>query len=424
MNPLVRLDTSEDTPQILQAIHQTWLGKEPPDPDDARQVRDGFAYYYENFSEYTSGKIGLAEIDGEIASVAGIIPFPVGSGSFHPQAAQLNPVGTRREFRKRGLASACIRLLCEHLKEQGCSLFFVAGVSWFYPKLGFYPAFDEYSASCPISRLREISPSASVRPFIDADAAQFLHVYENAPHQNLLHLQRDEHWIKKKILERDDLPLGTIQRDDLLLSVRDSVATGYAVLKRDESALTLQELRAFDRDSLLALLKAAAAIGTPLVIDELTIQHAIPGEAIQPLALELDGRATVTHPSYLMLKILSVEKLFTAMLPLFRERVARSSWIGIPFTLTVESHGETVTLSSSEEGEFSVHSAPNPNESLTIPDPALVQLFTGHRTIEELADSDACPSFNLDKIDLLSVLFPRHYPIFSRRTIISAARRK
>jgi len=82
MNPLVRLDTSVDTPRILQAIHQTWLGKEPPDPEDAREVRDDFAYYYENFSEYTSKKIGLAEVDGEIVSLSSSekgIPCVVGT---------------------------------------------------------------------------------------------------------------------------------------------------------------------------------------------------------------------------------------------------------------------------------------------------------------------------------------------------------
>ena len=410
MNTLVRLDTSEDTPRILQAIHQTWLGKEPPDPDDAREVRDGFAYYYENFSEYTSQKIGLAEVDGEVASIAGIIPFPVDSGLFHPQAAQLNPVGTRREYRRRGLASACIRLLCEHLKKQGCSFFFVAGVSWFYPKLGFYSAFDEYCATIPVSSLYEISPIASVRPFTAPDAAQFLYVYENAPHQNLLHLRRDEHWIEKKILERDDLPLGTIRRDDLLLSIRDEAVTGYAVIERSKSALTFQELRAQNRDSLLALLKAAAKIGTSSDIVEFTVQHAAPGELIHPLALELGGWVTVTHPLYLMLKILSVEKLFTDMLPLFKERIARSSWAGTPFTLAIESHGETVSLSNSQEADLSVQPMPNPSGILAIPDPALVKLLTGHRTVEELADSGACPLFNRDQIDLPNILFPRHYP--------------
>jgi hypothetical protein len=53
---------------------------------------------------------------------------------------------------------------------------------------------------------------------------------------------------------------------------------------------------------------------------------------------------------------------------------------------------------------------PNPSGILAIPDPALVKLLTGHRTVEELADSGACPLFNRDQIDLLNILFPRHYP--------------
>ena len=410
MEPRIRLDTGADTPRIIEAIHQTWLGKDPPDEEDAREVRDGFAYYYEHFPEYTSDKIAIAEVDGEIASFAGIIPFPVEKGSFSLKAGQLNPVGTRREFHSRGISSACIRFLCDHLKEQGHSLFFVCGVSWFYPKLGFYPTFDEYTATIPISSLQEAPARTRVRPFVMEDAEQFLSIYERTPDQNLFHLRRDLHWVQKKILRRDVLPIGTIHLDDVLVSEQGGAVTGYAFLEKGENSVSLQEFRALNRDGLLSLLKTVAEIGSSRGAGEVRIRHAVPGEMIYPLALDLGGKITVTHSRHLMLKILSVENLFTSMRELFQKRITCSAWAGKPFSLAIESHEEKVSLSSCGEGDLSVQPAIDATGILSIPDPALVHLFTGHRTLFQQIDAGDCPNFDEEDNSLLDVLFPRHCP--------------
>lgn len=422
MSPRIRLDTPSDTRRIIEAIHRIWLDGEPPDEEDAREVRDGFAYYYENFSEYTSGQIALAEVDDEIVSMAGIIPFPVASGSFTPQAAQLNPVGTRRKCREKGLASACIRLLCEHLREQGGSLFFVSGVPGFYPKLGFYPAFDRYQATLPVARLHELQTPTDVRPFSPRDAEPLLQLYERPPHQNLLHLRRDRHWIGKKILSTPSLPLGTIHRDDVLVAIREGLLTGYAFLEKSADSLALTELRARHRQDHLALLKTAAASASRRKIVEIQIDHAVPTEPLFPLALELGGRISTTCHRSKMLKILSVERLFTSMRKIFTERVTRSSWADKPFSLTIDSHGEQVVIENTGDGNLSIHPAsgkraPRPDDStsgeemnLAIPAPALVQLFAGHRTVCRLIDGDNCPDFGETANSLLQTLFPEHYP--------------
>jgi len=411
MQPKIRLDTPEDTPRIVEAIYEIclWDNQGNRDEADAREVQDGFAYYYENFPEYTSGRIALAEVDGEIASLAGIIPFPVRKGDFSIKAAQLNPVGTRRECRHQGLASACIRLLCDHLKRQGYSIFFVCGVPWFYPRLGFNPAFDEYTATVPTDRLKDISPPARVRPFRMEDAAQFLAIYEGAPDQNLLHLRRDRRWIDKKILKRQILPLGTIHGEDILLSTQEDRG-GYVALDKGGDLLSIKEIRAWSRGGLLSLLHAAAEIGISQNVAEIEIRHAVPGETLHSLILDLGGRVTLTHPRHLMLKILSVSGLFASLREVFQDRIAPSAWAEKSFSVTIESHGEKVTLAGSGGAGPSIHVARGKSKTLKVPDPALVRLFTGHRTINELIDTGVCPDFGKEDNSLLHALFPRHYP--------------
>ena len=409
MNRRIRQATRKDVPEVLDVIYQAHL----PDEEDAREVRDSFAYYY-NFSEYPPERIAVAEVDGKIVSMAGVIPFPVQKEGFHVKAAQLNPVMTLQEYRRRGLASGCINFLCDLLKKQGYSIFFVAGVPGFYPRLGFHPVLDGFEGSIPSHRLKSLQLEAQVRQARMEDAERILHIYQSTPGKNLFSIHRDRQWIRRKILDwkRDFLPIGTIHVKNILLSTKDGCCGSYAFVKEGTHIIHIEEIKAVSREHLLSLLKAVGEMAMSKEINEIEIDHTVPGESLYPLVLDLGGRITVSTKYSHMLKILSVKSsLFSSMQQTFQKRIAESEWNSKSFSLTMESHEEKVTFANRKE----LHIFPggpkgNPEPTIKISAEVLTHLIAGHRTIYELIGNGSCPDYGETVNSILHTLFPKQYP--------------
>jgi len=412
LNRIIRQATEKDMPMIPDTIYQIWLAGNGGDEADAREVSGGLCYYY-NFPEYPPESIAVAEVDGKIVSLAAVIPFPIQKDDFYVKAAQLNPVGTMREYQNQGLASGCIEFLCDLLRKQGYSVFFVCGLPGFYPRLGFYPVMDGFSGSIKPNNLKNLQTEAQIQQARMEDAEEILRIYQNSPGNNLLSVHRDKQWIQRKILdwERGSLPLGTIHIEDLALSTKDGRCGGYALVKKWKNAVSIEEIRAVDREHLLSLLKAAGETATSRGIEEIGINHTIPGEPLYLLIPDLGGRISVSKYSHQMLKILSVESLFTSMQQTFQKRIAQSGWDGKAFSLTVESHDEKVTFTNGKELRiFSGDPRSNTESSIKISSEGLTHLFAGHRTIHELIENGNCPDYGEIINSILHALFPKQYP--------------
>ena len=398
--------------EIPNIIYQIWLARDNRDEADAREVSECFAYYY-GFPEYPPESVVVAEVDGRIVSLAGVIPFPIQKNDFHVKAAQLNPVGTMREYQNQGLASRCIEFLCDLLRKQGYSIFFVCGVPGFYPRLGFYPVIDGFSGDIKLDRLKNLQTQTQIRQAQMEDAEEILRIYQNTPGNNLLSVHRDKQWIQRKILdwEHSSLPIGTIHIQDLLLSTKDGHYGGYALFKKRKNAISVEEIRAVDREHLLSLLKAVGEMAASGDIERIGINHTIPGEPLYSLILDLGGWISVSRYYHQMLKILSVEVLFTSMQQTFQKRVVQSGWAGKAFSLTIKSHGERVTFTNGKELRIlSGDLEGNTESSVEIPAEGLTQLFAGHRTIHELIESSNCPDCGETINSILHALFPKQYP--------------
>ncbi len=396
---------------IPDTIYQIWLDGKNENKADAREVSGGLCYYY-NFPEYPPGSIAVAEVDGKIVSLAAVIPFPIQKDDCHVKAAQLNPVGTVGQYRNQGLASGCIEFLCDLLRKQGYSVFFVCGIPGFYLRLGFYPVMDGFSGSIKPNNLKDLQAETQIQQARMEDAEKILRIYQNAPGNNLLSVHRDKQWIQRKILdcERGFLPLGTIHIEDLILSTKDGHCGGYALVKKWKGAVSIEEIKAVNREHLLSLLKAVGEIAASRNIKEIGINHTIPGEPLYSLILDLGGRISVSKYYHQMLKILSVESLLTSMQQTFQKRIAQSAWDGKAFSLTIESHDERVTFTNGKELRiFSGDPKGNVESTIKIPAVGLTHLFAGHRTIHELIESGNCPDNGETINSILHALFPKQY---------------
>ena len=98
-----RFATEQDVENMIEAIYDIWLNQEGGSVEDAIEVSEGFAYYYRNFPDYTDHRVVLA-IDTDTGLIAGLAGYLEHSllEMPHVKAVQMNPVGVRKEYRRRG----------------------------------------------------------------------------------------------------------------------------------------------------------------------------------------------------------------------------------------------------------------------------------------------------------------------------------
>lgn len=181
-----RFATENDIENIIKAIYDIWLHQDNSSISDAIEVSEGFAYYYRNFPDYTNNKIVLA-IDTTtevIVGLAGYLDYPLLELP-EIKAAQLNPVGVRKEYRRNGIAGKCSEFLCSYLKENGYSFILVCGVPYLYPQIGFHPVFSFNKAEFNLPLKLDYPSDISVEKADLNTIANVLDIYKKSKKGNL-----------------------------------------------------------------------------------------------------------------------------------------------------------------------------------------------------------------------------------------------
>ncbi len=406
-----RFANENDIHEIIEVIRQSFLkASDEVDEDDANKTAETFAYYY-NFDEYLPEYINIAENDDRIVSMAGIIPLSLEKNRAEIKAAQLNPVATLNEYRNKGIAARCIENLCNLLRNDGYSLFYVCGHPNYYSKLGFVPVFNAYRSRISLERLLNITSKAKVIEYSKEYNEQIIEVYKKSVSQNLLKVERNLSWINRKIVDNKDgeYPFCTTLDKNILLSTIDGKITGYLLLNDNNTEVEVEEIKALNTDSILALLKGLERIGEARGVDEIEISDTVPEEIAHRILLDLGGEVKKVNVKAFMLIILSVANLLISMEEEFYQRINSSELAEKPFDLVIKCDDERVRLNYAKELKI-VKDKDDETHSKTIKlsKEVLTILFAGYKNIYELIEEGVCHYIDKDEARILNILFPKH----------------
>lgn len=320
-----RFATEHDVENMVEAIYDIWLNQEEGSVEDAIEVSEGLAYYYRNFQDYVDRVVLAIDTDtGGIAGLAGYLEHPLLELP-HVKAVQMNPVGVRKEYRRRGIARNCSDFLCNHLKENGYAFILVCGVPHLYPYIGYHQVFPftkaEFDAPFKFDSSEEIFlKKANIDTIFN-----ILDIHRNAEKGNLFAMERSEVWLDRKFFFQKykikdfapQVPLGAIDINRVYFAMQKDACIGYILLKRaDTEEVNMEELYAVDDTAVSSMLKE---IQTLFETKRISVHHCSIGSSIYETAVKY-GKI-LSFDSALYIKVLDTKKLIYGMKQVFEKRL-------------------------------------------------------------------------------------------------------
>lgn len=417
----LRWATKNDVPEMVSVIYDIWLKKEHYSCLEAEIVSQGFSYYYRNFDAYTDNRIVIAIEDNRIIGIAGILPFPMPN---MPQVvgAMLNPVGVIAEYRGKGVGKACVTFLFDALIKAGYHLVTVVGIPGYYPKLGFQPVFHQFIATFPVQNALILEGADEVVTADVDTVATVVEIFNKTTHRNLFKIQRNEEWVTRKFLHPDileayesgkRLPLGTLNLHDTYLSRREGMTTGYMVIWSYETELVIEEILGLDSSAVRSLLRIASRIAQDKGLEKVIVNHAVPDGLTGTVLTDIGASITMSTPWHFMLKVLNPTGLLSSMKDILEARLAASPYEGASFQVSIRLNGIRIGVSASE-GELTFRILDSSEESghsrIELFPKSFAKLVSGQFSASELYQLGHIRLEEVSDIDILTALFPKHFP--------------
>lgn len=321
-----RFATENDVEKMVEAIYDIWLNQEGGSVSDAIEVSEGFAYYYRNFKDYTDQKIVLAiDTDTEkIAGLAGYLEHPLLELP-HAKAVQMNPVGVRKEYRRKGIARKCSDFLCNYLKENGYSFVLVCGVPHLYPYIGYHQVFSFKKVEFEEPFMFESSNDILLKKADTDTVHNILDIYRNADKGNLFAMERSKVWLDRKFFFKKykikdfapQVPLGAIDVNRVYFVMQNDAYLGYILLNRaDAEEVNIEELFTIDDTVVSSVLKEVQTLfGT----EKISVHHCSVGSSIYEAAVKYGN--ILSFDSSLYIKVLDIKKLLYGMKHILEKRL-------------------------------------------------------------------------------------------------------
>lgn len=417
----LRWATRNDVPEMVRVIHDIWLKKEHYNCEDAKIVSHGFSYYYRNFDSYTDKRIVLAIEEDRVIGIAGILPFPMPNMP-HVRGAMLNPVGVISEYRGKGVGKACITFLFDHLQKEGYHLVTVIGIPGYYPQMGFHPVFHQFVATLPVQNTFTLDGSDDVEQADEGTVWEVVEIFNRTTDRNLFKILRDEEWLMRKFLHPEildavedgrKLPLGTLNLRDTYLSFRNGSPTGYMVINGYTNALVIEEILGMDGNALKSILRVAGRIAQDRGIETVVVNHAVPDGLTGAILTDVGAAVTMSTPWHFMLKVLNPTRLLLSMQDIMEDRLKNSQFAHVDFDVSLKIDGIQIGVSA-KDGKLDIKVLDSLEERglprIELYPQGLTKLIAGQFSAKELLHLGYIRLEGESDVDILSVLFPKHFP--------------
>jgi predicted N-acetyltransferase YhbS len=350
---------------------------------------------------------------GEVVSSLCLIPWTWSLEGVRFISGEQGIVGTKPDYRRRGLIRVQVGYFMRRLQERGCVLSHIQGIPYYYRQFG-------YEYALPLEarlrlELRDVPAEATAfspaegeytfRAATPDDIPTLARLYDDAAADLGLHAVRDAAtW--------QYLFTGTagseMEAETLLIGTAAGVPAGYLRLPRchfDPELLTVSEVSRLSYDATLAVLRHVRALAVERGLAGLKLN--IPADnTLARTARALGGQDRGAYAWQIYVPDWAA--LLRALGPALERRVAASPFAGITCDVRICLFRETVVLHFTGGRVVQVDNAGfTGDEAINIPPRAFVPLVLGYRSREELCaqypDLMVAPASRL----LVDTLFPK-----------------
>jgi predicted N-acetyltransferase YhbS len=348
------------------------------------------------------------EQSGEVVSSLCLIPWTWRYEDVEIPAGEMGIVGTREDYRGRGLIRRQVEVFKQRLRECGCLLSQIQGIPYYYRQFG-------YEYALPLEpwltlQARQIpdqpEPAFTFRQATLDDIPTLMRLNDEAAADLAIHTVRDEA-IWRYLLTNVK---GTeMEREIFLIQDASGQTAGYACIPLHHfgEELNVNEVSRLSYDAALATLQHAKQLSVER--EKPGIRLNLPaGCTLAQVALSLGGHNDGAYAW--QIHVPDVAALLRALAPMLERRIAASSLAGLTQDVCISLYRETIRLrfaagkvtEVANEGFTTWHEEP-----IRLPPLQVIPLALGYRTWQELKaafpDVDVAPKSRL----LVDVLFPK-----------------
>jgi predicted acetyltransferase len=302
------------------------------------------------------------------------------------KAGMLGIVGTRKEYRHRGLIRTQMELFDRRLREGAYDLTVVEGIPYFYRQYG-------YEYSIPLSRSCKLPLSAvpdlkegeqdnlAFRPMEDADWPCVRELMQEAAKDLCISMMRSrDEWLFPEKLS-DENPDKTTTH----VAERQGRIVGYVRLRgtfKEQKLLRCREMSQMDHATTLAALRFLKKTAEQADCVGINLELPANSNAVR-LGVYLGGRDS--EPYGWQIRIMDYAAFLDRIKPVLERRLAGSMMAGLTDTVHINLYRDTIRLVFEEGRIASVDSVGKTDEgAIRIPPRMAERLFTCYQSFEEL----------------------------------------
>jgi predicted acetyltransferase len=346
----------------------------------------------------------------EVVSSICLIPSEWSYEGIGLKVAELGIVGTRKEYRRRGLVRAQMEVFERQLQERGFDLGAIEGIPYFYRQFGYeYAAPLHTDCKLELALIPDLAEgeqeTAQIRPLTEADIAQAMAFLEASTGYLCVRVKRDAsawHYL-------GSLSPSNPNRAEAYIVESGGQPAGYfrmALHGREEKVWQCREMSNLGYDAILTVLRFMKRRSVEKGGQRLSLDlH--PSAPAMLVGKRLGGQSR--RPYGWQIRIPNRARFLQTIAPVLERRIAESVLAGLSQSVQLNFYEEAIELVF-QKGKLERVASVGPtdtNNGIRLPPYPDVQLLMGYRSREEILDYRL--DFRVDgKFQLLvDTLFPK-----------------
>jgi predicted acetyltransferase len=402
---IMRAIESEDDIRRIAVAHREAFGED--DPEIELLTREVFTKYPD--FQWQDGIFVEDTRSKEIVSSICLLPSVWAYEEATLRVAELGIVGTRKEYRRRGLVRAQMEVFERQLQERDFDLGAIEGIAYFYRQFGYeYAAPLHTGCKIELAQIPDLSEgeqeTAQIRPLTEADVPLAQAFYEASTRHLCVRVKRDAAAWRYLTSLSEANP----QHAEVYIVEIGGQPAGYfriALHGRDERVWQCREMSDLGYEAILTVLRFMKRRSVEKGGQRLSLDlH--PNAPAMLVGKSLDGQGR--RPYGWQIRIPNRARFLQKIAPVLERRIAESVLAGLSQSVQMSFYEETIELVF-QKGKLERITSLGPTDArgIRLPPYPDVQLLMCYRSREEISDYRLDFSVDVKFQLLVDTLFPK-----------------
>lgn len=302
----------KDVEALLDLIEKGFsILKNSVNAQQGREHRVLFSYLYSR-PGWKPEYVYVAESRERLIAAVGVFPQQLSLAGRYLPFWSVSPVVTHPDYRGKGVAGQCLKMMMKDLPDLGIPAVFLWGIPSYYPRFGFVPILSRYKTKIGMRQIdaAESQLSGGFRPVMVADLPFVKELYHRREQSLWLQPLRKDQWWQERLAECDsqDALLKEVpfpKKENLMLWENSSgEIDGYLSLRPNEVLKRMYIMEAAVKN-VAAGKEILRGLARRLDSDLTLVIRGTPDHPLNVAAYELGGMHLNPAPLAGMIKVLN-----------------------------------------------------------------------------------------------------------------------